>query len=253
MPNSTNSVKDLFVNKEYDVGFFDDYPEFFTTSSTSAFPNRLNRRVEVLIKNNVELIKDKKILDIASHDGRFSFAAIKIGAAHVLGIEGRQYLVDNSIKNMERYGIPNNKYNFVTGDIHQEIKKIKPDEIDTVFCFGFFYHTIHHMFLLSQIKRLNPQHLIIDTNILQSDQPIVRIEAQGGSEGSATSSENAKNNKTIIGMPSTSAIELMLINQGFSFQYYDWLNKKISNWKFLGDYKNGQRITIVAKNLNKSS
>jgi len=235
------------------MGFFDDYPDFFNTSQTSAYPNRLNKRVEVLIENNVELIKDKKILDIASHDGRFSFAAIKNGAAHVIGIEGKRYLVENSIKNMERYGIPKDKYSFIVGDIHEEIKKIEPGEIDTIFCFGFFYHTMQHLFLLSQIKRLEPYCLILDSNVLKSDQPIIRVGAQGGKEGSAISSENTKNNKTIVGIPSKSAIEIMLDNMGFSFEYFDWPNKDFNDWKFLGDYKNGRRISLVAKDLNKSS
>jgi len=200
----------------------------------------------------VELIKDRMILDIASHDGRFSFAAIKNGAAHVIGIEGKPHLVKNSIKNMERYGIPKNKYSFIVGDIHEEIKKIEPGKIDTIFCFGFFYHTMHHMFLLSQIKRLEPYYLILDSNVLASNEPIIRVGAQGGKEGSAISSENTKNNKTIVGKPSRKAIEIMLDNLGFSFEYYDWPNRDFSDWKFLGDYKNGMRITLVAKNLNKS-
>lgn len=237
-----------------EMNFFDKYPAFLKTSKTSSYPNRLNRRVEALIENNLPIIKNKRILDIASHDGRFSFAAIKFGAKHVLGIEGKPYLVENSIKNMERYGIPQEKYKFVSGDIHEEIKKLEPNQIDTVFCFGFFYHTIQHMFLLSEIKRLNAFHLIIDSNVLENEKPLIEIHVQGHGwdvdEGGAIPSKKTKDNKTLVGLPSKSTIEMMLKNMNFSYKFYDWKSKKLNDWQYLGDYRRGARITINAKNLD---
>ena len=55
------------------MNFFDQYPEFYREEGVNSFPNRLNRRFEVLIENNKELIIGKKILDIASTDGRWTF------------------------------------------------------------------------------------------------------------------------------------------------------------------------------------
>jgi len=186
--------------------------------------------------------------DLASHDGRFSFAAIKFGASHVIGIEGNPNLVKKTIENMEKYNIPKSKYDFISADIHQEIQKIQPNTINTVFCFGFFYHTIHHAYLLDQIRKLKPQNLIIDSNVIISDSKILEISVQGGgNEGSAILSPDTKNNKTLVGMPSRLAIELMLDNMKFSFKNYDWLDKKIVDWTGLGDYKSGSRITLIAK------
>jgi len=230
--------------------FFDDYPAFYETSKTLGLPRRLNWRVKALIKDHVRLIKNKSILDIASHDGRFSFAAIKFGASHVLGIEGRPELVENAKKNMEKYGIMKSKYDFIAGDIHKEIQKIKPNTIQTVFCFGFFYHTIHHAYLLSQIRRLNPQNLILDTNVIKSDLPIIKIKVQNKDcEGSAIHSPYSKKNNELVGIPSKKAIQIMLRNLKFSFTDYDWHNNKIINWQGIGDYKTGHRITLIAKQI----
>jgi len=60
--------------------FFDTYPQFYRTSNTAARPDRLNDRYRAIIDFNRGIIQGSTILDIASHDGRWSFAAIKSGA-----------------------------------------------------------------------------------------------------------------------------------------------------------------------------
>ena len=227
--------------------FFKGYPAYYDTSHTSPSPNRLNRRVDILIKDNEHILRGQKVLDIASHDGRFSFAALKYGASHVTGVEGKPELVENSVRNMDRYEIPESDYDFIVGDIHEEIPKLDPGEFDVIFCFGFFYHTIHHAFLLSEIRRLNPEYLILDTNVLSSDEPMIRIAVEGGGEGSAIVSEGADRSKTLVGKPSRSAVELMLRNMRFSATLVDWADKGIDDWKSLDDYKTGKRITYVAR------
>ena len=92
--------------------FFDLYEDFFETSSVGISPNRLNNRYKALIENNTEIIKNSMILDLASHDGRWSFAGLMNGASKVIGIEGRRELVENGKSTMKKYGIPDEKYSF---------------------------------------------------------------------------------------------------------------------------------------------
>ena len=65
------------------MNFFSDHPRFFVTSEIGTEPERLNRCHDVLIERNAELIRGRRILDIGSHDGRWSFAALKAGAKYV--------------------------------------------------------------------------------------------------------------------------------------------------------------------------
>ena len=69
-------------------GFFDDYPLFFSTSQTGPAPNRLNQRYRACIEWNEPAIRGQRVLDLASHDGRWSFAAIKAGAINAVGNRG---------------------------------------------------------------------------------------------------------------------------------------------------------------------
>jgi SAM-dependent methyltransferase len=235
------------------IGFFDRYPDFYETSGIGATSNRLNHRYKALIESNKTLINRQRILDLASHDGRWSFAALKNGAKNVIGIEGRPHLVNHSITNMNKNGIPENKFKFILGDVFKEITNIKRNTIDTVFCFGFLYHTIHHMDLLMKIKELNPKHLIIDSLITKSPHPIIKVVMENTRGEGAAIGNDFNNQQTVIGHPSRSSLEVMLKSIGFSFSYQDWDTMNIKNWAQLQDYKNGLRVTLICKNLDNSS
>ncbi len=138
-------------------------PLFFTTSKTAISKNRLNWRAKALLENNITAIKNKRILDLASHDGRFSYAAVKLGATFVKGIEGRPYLVQYAIQNFQKYKIPSTLYSFEVGDIFKKLEEVTPGSFDTILCLGIFYHVLHHARLLELIERTQAQFLILDT------------------------------------------------------------------------------------------
>jgi 16S rRNA G966 N2-methylase RsmD len=231
--------------------FFDTFPEFYKTSKTSPFANRLNSRYLALIDNNKEIIENASILDLGSHDGRWSFAALKNGAKNILGIEVRKNLIENAKKNMELYNVSQEKYSFIFGDVLKEIKKIRPNQFDLIFCFGFFYHIMNHMDLLSEIKRINPKYLVLDTSVVPSEEPIVKIIEEDSTNESMGIDQNMPNEKMVlVGMPSKKTVEIMLKKLGFQITYFDW-HKTEKNWDNLWDYKENKRISLVAENLLK--
>ena len=217
--------------------FFDEFPSFYETGKTGAGAKVLNARFHPLIGNNLEIIKDATILDIASHDGRWSFAALKNGAKKVYGIEGKEELVNSSNENMQKYGISVEKYEFVRGDIFDEIKKIPPNKIDVVFCLGIFYHITNHMELLREIKRLNPKYLIMDTEITNTKSSIIRIRE----EPYHTPDSLIPYDKFIAGRTSKSALNMMLKSLDFKPKYYDWADT-IKDWKGIEIYSSKRSI-----------
>jgi hypothetical protein len=54
----------------------------------------------------------------------------------------------------------------------------------------------------------------------------------------------------LTGIPSKSALELMLKNYGFELSYFDWHAQNIQNWEHLEDYRDNKRVSILAKNLS---
>jgi len=265
------------------LGFFDDYPRFFETSDTLPVPNRLNNRYKALIERHSDVLEGASVLDLASHDGRWSFAAAKSGAARVVGLEGQQVLVDDAEKSFDFYGIAQSRYRFVCGDLFQTIKDLQPGSFDVVMCFGFFHmHNRHHE-MLREVQRLSPKYLIMDVWVLPfttdpvtyliphvvdpygsarfapefnyplayrepADQPV--SPRDGSAIKFLDKADGALREVMVIAQPSQTALEWLLAEAGFGdFDYFDWKNAPIDNWTDMADYNLGSRVSLLAKNL----
>lgn len=233
------------------AGFFGSYPRFYSTSTTNAAPNRLNQRYRALIEANEAFIRGRSVLDIASHDGRWSLAALKTGAHTVLGIEVRVDLVEAARANMHEYQIPEERVRFVVGDALAEVGRLEPGSFDVVFCFGFLYHTLHHMSLLSGIGRLRPRHVIIDSEIYPDPLAVIMVRRDEiAKEGLSAVPDAADPTGALVDYPSRAALELMLSNCGFMFSYYDWHRAGIESWEGLEDYYVDRRLSLVGTNVS---
>jgi SAM-dependent methyltransferase len=228
-------------------GFFDSYARFYSTR-IGVKPYRLNQRYRALIESNSAIIDDKSVLDIASRDGRWSFAAYKAGARHVIGIEAREHPVKLAQENLREYGVPAGAVHFLLGDVFVELDRIEPSTIETVFCIGFLHHTAHHMLLLNKIARLKPKYVILDTKVSWDPRSVIEIRRESvEDESSGAVSEAGIPRYTVIGVPSRQVLELMLSAAGFeSFSYYDWRGSGIKDWTYLDDYYRGKCISLVA-------
>ena len=229
------------------MGFFDEYPRFQQSSRTGSNANRLNGRHEALIEANRDAIEGATVLDIASHDGRWSFAAIKAGASHVVGIEARAHLVARALGAMAAEGVPEGRYEFLLGDVHELLGSFEPGRFTTVFCFGFLYHTIQAATVLEGIARLRPAHLLIDTAVIKSNVPLIFLTHDDPNEdGSAVRTAGESQRALLVGVPSGPGLELMLDAAGFNFTYYDWPARYHGDWLQLVEYREGSRVTVRA-------
>lgn len=136
---------------------------FLESSVVNALAQRLNWRVEVLVARNRQAIVGKRVLDLASHDGRFSYAALACGARCVVGVEGREKHVHNARRNLQSFGFDSSRYEFVAGDLVEFLRNVKTNEFDTIFCFGVFSHLIEQVEVLREVRRIAPEHFILDT------------------------------------------------------------------------------------------
>jgi hypothetical protein len=226
------------------AGFFDGHPSFFTSSPVGSSRNRLNRRYDALIGRHVERIRGKRVLDLASHDGRWTLAALAVGAVHVTGVEARPAWLASAAEVMAKSGIAADRYEFLRGDVHDVLPTLVPRRFDMVFCFGFLYHTAHHLALLSGIARLGPADIIIDTDVDPRSGSVVCLVEEDATDGA---NATAAGGTALVGIPSKEAVELMLRHVGYGdIQYVDWLAFGITDWTGLGAYRDGGRVTLRA-------
>lgn len=220
------------------MGFFDEYPRFYQTSQTSPLPDRLNARHLAIIERNTEHLQGRRVLDIASHDGRWTFAALKASAAHVVGIEPRQELIDSARATFREYGIVDGTYELWTSSVMEAIDGV---QADVVLCLGFYYHTRHHVDLLDKIERTGARFVVIDTEITPGQEELSLASANGearqvfgnpyalqlirdevGDQQMAFADSATRNGYTLVARPSRAAIHGMANHFGFRVSEFDW-------------------------------
>jgi hypothetical protein len=217
------------------IRFFDAFPRFIESSATGPWLDRLNARYLALIHSNRDVLHGARALDLASHDGRFSFAALQTGAQHVTGIELDDLVRREGLENMKVYGVPEDRYDFVLGDIFDHIDQVEP--FDVAFCFGILYHITDHMRLLSEIAAREPRHLIIDTHTSPLSGAVIELRNAKGETPPPPGSY-------VEGHPTRAALEAMLTYFGWTFTYFDWAGSGLAETEHMDDYRIGKRVSL---------
>lgn len=233
--------------------FFEQFPRFYLTSSTGLTTGRLNLRYEAIFAENRDVFAGASVLDLASHDGRWSLAALATGARSVTGIEARPELVKAATENLAEYGYEADRVRFVTGDVH-EVLSTQDFEVDVVLCLGFLYHTLRYNELLHGIRRTNARCLIIDTFSPYMMGPVPNVHVlteDADEEGKAAGDGYSYGPSVLVGCPNLAAIRTMLGAYGYRAE-------RLSDWSGLlrdnpgtdncGDYANQKRITVRCVN-----
>lgn len=228
--------------------FFESYPRFYWTSSTAPTTARLNLRYEAMIAENRDIFAGASVLDLASHDGRWSLAALATGARSVIGIEARPDLVKVAGENLDAYGYGADRVRFVTGDVH-EVLSTQKFEADVVLCLGFLYHTLRYNELLDGIRRTGARHLIIDTFSPYMMEPVPNVNViteDAEEEGKAAADAYTHEQSVLVGLPNLAAIRTMVGAYGYRVERLsDWAGLMRDNPRTenCGDYVNQTRIT----------
>jgi FkbM family methyltransferase len=238
--------------------FFDSYPLFYDTGISSGW-HRLNARFDCLIARHREHIVGRTVLDVGSHDGRWTLAALATGASYVTAIEPRPDLVDIAEMNLGEYGFE--QAQFLVGGALDTLTSMKP-KVDTVFLFGVFYHVHQHISLLKELSETNATTIIIDTFVTpaRGEPSYIRSDREpsyGGSinfhtepvdqDGTSFEEIYPGAGVAIVGRPSRQAVLFFLRQLGFSAQEIPW-RPYLRKWSRRGliDYAAGRRASFLA-------
>jgi len=123
----------------------------------------LNGRVDVLLQRNADLIRGNRVLDLASHMGTLSYAALKLGAAHVHGIDTEAGMIEKGRQLFDRMQVPAHSFRFETGDVFGFLEQCEPGAFDTVFCCGLLYYVMEPFRLLQEMARVARRGILLDT------------------------------------------------------------------------------------------
>lgn len=225
--------------------FFDAYPRFYHTSLTGSDAEWNNRRHRVLIDGCLDVIDGKRIVDFGSHDGRWAFAALKVGAAHVTCVEPGNILAASTYDNFREYGIDVASYEVAQTGAMEYVEKATSGA-DTAFLFGMLTLISEQPAFFGHLRRMGVKNLVIDTHIIPGETRLLlelfRAQLQ---DGNAIVSEKTQADGWMVGATSSlPALEMMLRHYGWTPQVLDW--SEMQKHADMNDYSIGRRVSIKA-------
>jgi len=229
--------------------YFEKFPEF-KESKVASDENRLYERYNKLIQNNRELLEGARVLDLGSHDGRWSMAALKAGAKTVKGLEGRPEMAKQAHSTFTKYNVPEDRFSFDVGDFHALLGRFKKDEFDVVLCLGVLYHTPHNVLLFQQIRDLAPKAVILDTRVCLRVKPLFELGSETWRNLGHGIKEQAQADHVLFCVPSHPAIEMMTAHIGYQLEVIDWHDGSVTDWKALQQYKNLTRRSYILRRMD---
>lgn len=244
MPVNDRGSQMTLPDPENDAkGFFSNHARFGKTSTVASNLKRLDFRYSHIIERNKALLEGMRVLDIASHDARFTFAAlVGANARHVTGIEARQNLVDNAEKNLAHFGVPEDQFTLVCGDVFEKLRDIEHGSIDTAMVLGFLYHTARQYELISMISEIGVKNIIVDSLVLgKTKAPIIKLEWEGTTADAKI--WDASRSKVLSSTPSAAALRMILEEFGYKVDAYQ---PEIAIPDSAKQYRIGGRVSMVA-------
>ena len=198
---------------------------------------RLELRHRFIIDPNREYIAGNKVLDLACHDGRWSYAFAAAGASRVDGIEFRQHLIDEFNQNSESSELKL-RINLWQGDIFVEMEKLAATGAtnDVVAVLGIFYHIMDHYRLLKLARSLHPRLMIIDSEFSTAKHPMIAIRRERTEKDLNSAAHFKGQGVAPIGLPSPSALELMADTIGYDVTWLNWDEVPADQRKPVADY-----------------
>jgi SAM-dependent methyltransferase len=107
-------------------------------------------------------VKGKRVLDLFSANGAFTFLAAFAGAKSVVGVEYSEDRV-NCAKFIATTIQTDCAIEFKCGDVYKICEYFR-ERFDVVLCLGGLYHIADPAFVLRQIGQLTKEHLVLQTS-----------------------------------------------------------------------------------------
>ena len=182
---------------------------------------RMNRRHDRIVAPFVEDLTGARVLDLAAHDGRWSYA-LAAYADEVIGVEARPEL----IRRFALYpsGPWHARVKLVCDDIYLDLdRRIAAGEtFDAVALFGIFYHVMDHYGLLARVARLQPELILIDSEFMIDRNPIIQMVKERTDNPLNAIAQVPGQEVTLKGVPSTAAMDRMAEVLGYGCDWADW-------------------------------
>lgn len=215
---------------DVDAGRYDDNPV-----------RRMNLRHERIIEPVRDRLEGARVLDLAAHDGRWSYAAAQAGAREAVGIEGRADLVADYKTFPETPW--KDRASLMVGDIVAGMRGLAAtgERFDVVLCLGIYYHIMNHYDVLLAIRDLGPELVVMDTTLHHGQGAAIHLASEVTDNRLNAVAQFDGQEWTPAGTPTVKAMEVMADSVGYDLS--TWINwpRRLTDDPCVADYFRDRR------------
>jgi 2-polyprenyl-3-methyl-5-hydroxy-6-metoxy-1,4-benzoquinol methylase len=152
-----NFSSDIFYNPNM------TFSDFCPSNDYAPTPDNL-LRVQHIVLDNAEYIKDKKVVDLACGYGMFALMIMNLNPKFLTFADVRKTSIGLAEEGMDILQIDPQKWKSSLIDLHDyESNTEICQDTDTVFLCGLLYHVHDHFAILESIAQASPTTIIIET------------------------------------------------------------------------------------------
>lgn len=229
-------------SREVRVGFFDFISNLPYYDGSDKQVERMNLRHQFIIGPVEDQIAGAKVLDLAAHDGRWAYAFAGAGARRVVGIEGRQEMIDKfaDFPDADLKARVELRCNDIFRGIQEEIDR--GETYDVIGVLGIFYHIMDHYHLLRQLLALKPSLVIVDSEFSQRDSPMIRLVRERTDDVLNAIPQYPGQKVAVKGVPTFAAMELMAESLQYEVEWMDLSALPNAERSSVADYYRAEKI-----------
>ncbi len=208
---------------------------------------RQRQRHAFLIEPFLDDIKGAKVLDIAAHDGRWSYALAEAGAESVLGIEGRADLVELFDELPD--SAAKERVTLAAEDLFDALDRLIAEKqtFDVVALFGIMYHVMDHFRIVRQCVQLSAKLIIIDSEFMKGVNPYIQMVKERTDVEINATPQIGGQEVAIKGVMSNAAMERIAEALSCEIEWLPWENLPKENRTVVRDYFRGPQKKMVRR------
>jgi SAM-dependent methyltransferase len=200
---------------------------------------RQNARYEKCILPIAKQLQGKRVLDLGAYDGRWAFACLHHGAAHVTAIEYRAEHIARAQQILEPYTLhPRQSTKLIQGDVFAVVPKLlaKGLKFDIILCLGMIQHVADHNALMQLMAAFQPELIIVDGVMIDSSDKFIflRKEPTGSLEGAPPRSPHQQ--MAVTGLVSRAGFKMIAHAHRYAMRMLPWKKSEVASTFGVTDY-----------------
>jgi predicted RNA methylase len=181
-------------------------------------------------------IVGKTVVDMACADGDLTFLMEHVGAERVIAMDYAPYN-ENGLRGFKSVAkVIDSRVQLVDADVHHLNFSHLP-KVDTIFCFGFLYHSPNPMLVLEKFAR-TAEHLFMTTKIFDNEKSYGYFYAPGECNGDSTN----------WWAHTPEALRRTIERAGFNVQFMERLDSHIGNSDPVDMARDGRVLLYATRN-----